>query len=107
MKMDGSAWRDDAEEGYVYKLQVRDIKHGDKNVLNKLFKEWNISAQGWNMNDSSEVKIFKKQFKSEAEWVEWAKQCPFKVVEKKYRAGVVKEIQHSCKTKTRKKRATK
>jgi hypothetical protein len=104
MKMDGSAWRDDAD-GFVYKLQVNDIKHGDKNILNKLFKEWNITGHGWNIKDSSEVKIFKKEFKSEAEWVEWAKQCPFKVVEKKYRAGVVKEIQHSCKT--RKKRATK
>ena len=104
MKMDGSAWRDSVD-GYVYKLQVRDIKHGDKNTLNKLFKEWNIAGHGWNIKDSSEIKIFRKEFKSEAEWVEWAKQCPFKVVEKKYRAGVEKLIQHSCKT--RKKRETK
>ena len=40
-----------------YKLQVNDIKHGDKTTFSKLFKEWHTYSEGWNMRDKTELKI--------------------------------------------------
>ena len=103
MKMDAQAWRSEYSDDYEYKLQVNDIKHGDKTTFSKLFKEWHTYSEGWNIRDKTELKILKRTFKSEREWVEWAKKCPIKIVEIKYRAGKETQIQRSCKT--RKKRA--
>lgn len=103
--MDAFAWRNEYSTDYEYKLQVNDIKHGDKTTFSKLFKEWHEQSQGWNWKKNTEVKILIKKFKSEKEWIEWAKKCPIKIVELKYRAGKETQIQRSCKT--RKKRASK
>ena len=105
MKMDIQAWRSEYQDVYEYKVQISNIKHGDKTTLSQLFKEWHISREGWNLHDKSEIKLLKKVFDSEKHWKEWAKKCPIKVVEYKYRAGKETLIQHSCKT--RKKRAIK
>ena len=105
MKMDVSAWRSEYDKDYIYVAQVNNIKHGDKTEFSKLFKEWDISGEGWNPKQNTEMRILKKQFQSEKHWKEWAKKCPIKVVEYKFRAGKETLIQHSCKT--RKKRATK
>lgn len=102
MKMHGYAWKVENSEKYEYKLQVDDIKHGDKTTFLKLFKEWQENASGWNVKSNTEIKILIKDFSSEKEWIEWAKKCPIKIVEKKYRAGKEIQIQRSCKT--RKKR---
>jgi len=103
MKMDACAWRNEYTNEYEYKLQINEIKHGDKTTFSKLFKEWKQFADGWNVNNKNEVKILIKKFSSEKEWIEWAKKCPIKIVEVKYRAGKEVRIQRSCKT--RKKRA--
>jgi len=105
MKMDAQAWRSEFSDIYEYKIQVNNIKHGDKSTFTKLFKEWDVSGEGWNVKENTELKILKKTFTSERDWKEWAKKCPIKVVEYKYRAGKETIIQHSCKT--RKKRASK
>lgn len=105
MKMDAAAWRSESEKEYVYVLQVNNIKHGDKSSFTKLFSDWKISAHGWNLKENTQLIILRKQFISERDWKEWAKKCPIKVIEYKYRAGKQTLIQHSCKT--RKKRATK
>ena len=105
MKMDAYAWRNELSESYEYKIQVNDIKHGDKTTFSKLFKEWQEKAQGWNWKSNTEVKILAKTFNSEKEWIDWAKKCPIKIIEIKYRAGKETQIQRSCKT--RKKRASK
>ena len=48
MKMDAYAWRNDSNS-YEYKIQVNDIKHGDKTTFSKLFKEWQENGYGWNI----------------------------------------------------------
>lgn len=103
--MDAKAWRIETSPRYEYKIQINDIKYGDKTTFTKLFKEWQEKAQGWNWRENTEIKIMSKEFKSEKEWIEWAKKCPIKIVEIKYRAGKETLIQRSCKT--RKKRAAK
>ncbi len=105
MKMDAYAWRAECTENHTYKIQVDDIKHGDKTTFSKLFKDWEEKATGWNIKKNTQVKIISRNFSSEKEWVEWAKTCPIKIYEIKYRAGSEKIIQRSCKT--RKKRVSK
>ena len=97
--MIASAWRTELTEQHEYKLQVEDIKHGDKKTFSKLFAEWKEFAQGWNFQKNTEVKILVKTFKSEKEWADWAKRCPVQITEVKYRAGKRTEVQRSCKTK--------
>jgi hypothetical protein len=104
MKMDCFAWKTDVCGDYSYNLQIDDIKHGDKSEFKKLFNDWNIKASGWNVKQNTEVKILVKSFQSEKEWIEWAKKCPIKIIEVKYRSGKEIKIQRSCKT--RKKRAS-
>lgn len=104
MNMDISAWRSEQHEGYVYVVQVNDIKHGDKSLLHRLFENWKTISEGWNIKNNSKILIMKKRFSCEKEWHEWAKNCPIKVVEYKYRAGKEKIVQLSCKT--RKKRVS-
>lgn len=105
MKMLANAWRDELAEKYKYKIQINDIKHGDKLLFTKLFKEWGLFAEGWNTANSSQMRIVTKDFKNEKEWVEWAKKCPVKIVEIKYRSG--KQIEIDRFKKPRKKRVTK
>jgi len=105
MKMDAKAWRSEYTNEYEYKIQVDNIKHGDKAEFFKLFKEWQTSGEGWNIKENTQLKILKKTFPSEKHWKEWAKKCPIKLIEYKFRAGKQTIIQHSCKT--RKKRAKK
>lgn len=105
MIMDAAAWRSELDKEYIYFVQVNNIKHGDKTTFSKLFNDWEISAEGWNIKHNTKLIIVKKQFISEQHWKEWAKKCPIKVVEYKYRAGKETTIQHSCKS--RKKRAKK
>jgi hypothetical protein len=101
MKMDACAWRAEYSEDYTYKLQIDDIKKGDKTTFNELFKDWHESAYGWNEKGGG-IKILTKSFETEKDWVEWAKKCPVKIVEVKYRSGKEVRIQRSCIT--RKKR---
>jgi hypothetical protein len=105
MKMDAYAWRIEYTEDYTYKLQIDEIKHGDKSTFSVLFNGWEEKAAGWNVKNNTQVKIISKSFKTEKEWLEWAKKCPIKILEVKYRAGKETLIQRSCKT--RKKRASK
>ena len=102
--MDAYAWRNDVH-AYEYKIQLNDIKHGDKTTISRLFKDWEENGYGWNIKQKTELKILKKTFQSEKDWLSWAKKCPIKIVEIKYRSGKEVQIQHSCKT--RKKRAKK
>jgi len=105
MKMRACAWRVECSDEHEYKLQVDDIKHGDKTTFSKLFKEWQENSCGWNTKTNTEIKILTRTFDSEKQWIEWAKKCPIKIIEKKYRAGKETQIQRSCKT--RKKREKK
>ena len=103
--MDAYAWRNEYSDGYEYKLQVNEIKHGDKTTFVKLFKEWHQLSEGWNIKNNTEIKILIRKFGSEQDWIQWAKKCPVKIMEIKYRSGKEMKIQRSCKT--RKKRVAK
>jgi hypothetical protein len=83
-----SAWRESAEEvdnSVVYKVQVQ--RFTSKKEVDNLFKDWSENAIGWNVKENYRIVIFKKNFKSKEEWIEWANKFPTTVIEHKYRAG--------------------
>lgn len=104
MRMDAKAWRTHSDFGYIYKVQINDIEFKTRKVVDYIFKDWKQSGYGWNLISKNEVKLFTKQFKTEKEWIDWAKKCPIKLFEIKIRDGKEKLIQLSCKT--RKKRGS-
>ena len=104
MNMDVAAWRSEQHEDHVYVIQISDIKHGDKNLITKVFSDWKTVSEGWNLKTDSKILIMNKKFHSQKDWLEWAKKCPIKLVEYRYRSGKQVTIQLSCKT--RKKRVS-
>ena len=80
-----SAWVSRKEEdGYYYKLQFDNIK--GKRVRNRIMKEmmeyyeWEEAGTGYTKGGNY-ILLFSKQFKSPKEWVTWARQLPYPVVE--------------------------
>ena len=94
-KMDAYAWRKEFSQKYEYKIQINNIKHGDKKTYSQIFKEW--EENGWGWKSDSEFRILTRTFKDEKEWIQWAKVCPIKIIEVKYRSGREVKIQRSCK----------
>lgn len=107
MIMNASAWRSEQHDGYVYVVQINEIKHGDNSVISNIFENWKKSSEGWNLKNNSRILILTKKFNSEKEWKEWAKTLPFKMVEYKYRAGKQKVIELSCKSKKKREKNAK
>lgn len=79
MKMDAHAWRTEKGGTFEYKLQINNIKHGEKSLFSKLFSDWKECGWGWTKD--SEIKIMIKDFNSESEWKKWAKKCPVTIEE--------------------------
>lgn len=91
--MDVSAWRESADEvddSLVYKVQVQ--RYTSKKELKELFKDWTQSSFGWNVKENFRIMIFKKNFKTKEEWIEWANKFPTTVLEHRYWAGELKII---------------
>lgn len=91
--MIASAWKINDEDKRIYKIQVERFK--SKKELKDLFLDWKESGTGWNIKENYRICIFQKEFISEEEWLSWAKQFPFYLVEIKERAGIRKVIQLS------------
>ncbi len=87
-----TAWREEAETMfYYYKVQITNITSSENKNIKEIFKEWDNVADGWR-NDQTLVSIYKKKFKSPAEWETWASKQPFQLEEIKYRKGLEKRI---------------
>ena len=102
MNLELKAWKIDITGACHYRIQINDVQKKHKKILDILFKGWRQSGYGWNNFSKNEIYLFSKDFSSQESWLNWAKKCPIKLVEIKFRNGEEKHIQHSCKT--RKKR---
>lgn len=98
MKMHANAWK---KYDNIYAVQVNEIKQSDKTELKKIFKGWEESCIGWNIKSGDQLVIYNKDFVDQKDWLEWAKKCPIKLVEIRYRDGKEQQIQLTGKTKKR------
>ena len=81
--MEATAWREpSARDGnYWYRVQVNNVTGRSVGKVEKVFGDWKSSGYGWNIKTNYKVLIYRKNFQSEKEWLQWAKQFPYKLVE--------------------------
>lgn len=96
MKMYAHGWKRD---GNVYAVQINDVGNGDKKEIQKIFKDWHQSSVGWNIKNGEHIIIFCREFSDQKEWLCWAKKCPIKLTEVKFRGSKEELVQLSCKEK--------
>lgn len=81
--MEATAWKEQyCTSGHRYRLQVNNVSDGRSvRKLLRAVSDWQESGTGWNPVSKSEVFLFSKEFKTEQEWLKWAKHFPYKLVE--------------------------
>tara|TARA_Y100000310_G_scaffold336281_2_gene420385 strand:+ start:248 stop:604 length:357 start_codon:yes stop_codon:yes gene_type:complete len=81
-KVEATAWCDlDSNGIYQYRLQVNNV--GGRSVKNvaATCADWRNAGFGWNPETEYKILIFSRGFKTQKEWLKWAKQFPYKLVE--------------------------
>ena len=81
--VEATAWREPLtrDGNYYYRVQVNNVTGKSVDKVEKVFSEWKSSGYGWNVKTNYKVLIYTKSFRTEKEWVRWAKQFPYKLVE--------------------------
>ena len=80
--VEASAWREPVTgDGLFYRLQVNNVIPRLVKKIEKACAGWRIAGYGWNPDSNHKILIFAKRFKNQEEWLEWAKQFPYKLVE--------------------------
>ena len=99
-KMPPYAWKFTEEDnGIVYAIQFNEVPWKLKKVLNEAMKDWSTSAVGWHRDSGNQLFLFKKVFKSQAEWEAWADRFPMQIQEKRYWGDKEKVVIHGKKKK--------
>jgi hypothetical protein len=89
------AWKgDETDNGIVYNVQINDITYKFRKPIEEAMKDWKKVSYGWNIKDSTEVFIFRKTFRNEQEWINWAQKFPLTVKEKRFWGNKEKHIIH-------------
>jgi len=78
-----TAWKTSrVGEKYFYTMQIDKIEGiREENRLKKLFSKWKLQAEGYNPKDKTSTLIFFRAFGSDDEWIDWARQVPYPLVE--------------------------
>ena len=80
--MEASAWLETKpEEGYNYRLQINNISSSNLKKVERVCSSWRTAGYGWNPDTKDKILIYAKKFNTKREWLNWAKQFPFKLVE--------------------------
>jgi hypothetical protein len=80
--MEATAWKEDyCDEGLRYRLQVNDVDGRAAKKLFRVVSDWEESGSGWNPVSQTRVLLFSRDFRTEKEWLKWAKHFPYKLIE--------------------------
>jgi hypothetical protein len=80
--VEASAWRESVtDDGLSYRLQINNVTPRLVKKIEKACANWRNAGYGWNLDSNYKILIFAKRFKNQEEWLEWAKQFPYKLVE--------------------------
>ena len=81
-EVEATAWCElENDEGCRYKLQINNINGRAVRRVEKSCSEWRCSGNGWHPKTGYRTLIYSKNFKTQEEWIKWAKQFPYKLVE--------------------------
>jgi hypothetical protein len=77
-----SAWMEPTRESeFSFRLQIDNISARSFKKIEKVCANWRHAGYGWNPDTNYKILMFIKEFNNRGEWIEWAKQFPFKLVE--------------------------
>ena len=80
--MEASAWRESVYgDEHLYRLQIDNVTGRSLGKVEKVCENWNNAGYGWNPKTNYKILMFTKKFETQDEWLEWAKQFPYKLVE--------------------------
>ena len=80
--MEAAAWRDPRPgDEFLYRLQINNVALRLVKRVEEACADWRYAGHGWTVNSNCKILIFAKRFKTQKEWLEWAKQFPYKLVE--------------------------
>lgn len=94
------AWKYIEEEnGVVYSIQFDEVPWKFRKSLSEAMKDWNQSGVGWHRDSGNQVFLFKKLFRNQEEWENWANSFPLQIKEKRYWGDKEKVVIHGKKKK--------
>jgi len=99
-EMTPCAWKFVEEDnGVVYNIQFNEVPWKMRKVLLEAMKDWQHWSIGWHKDSGNQLFSFKKLFKNQQEWEEWASKFPMQIVEKRYWGDKEKVVIHGKKRK--------
>ena len=82
----------------VYNIQFDEVPWKLRKSLLEAMKDWTQSAVGWHKASGNQLLIFKKSFRSQSEWEEWANKFPLQIKEKRVWGNKEKVVIHGKKS---------
>ncbi len=80
--MEAAAWRESTPNGdFLYRLQVNNIDARSIRRIVRICSDWDHAGYGWSSSTKYKILLFARCFKTQKEWLKWAKQFPYKLVE--------------------------
>jgi len=83
----------------VYSIQFDEVPWNLRKTLLEAMKDWTQSATGWHKTSGNQILIFKKSFKNQNDWEEWANNFPMQIREKRIWGSKEKVVIHGKKSK--------
>ena len=82
-EVEATAWCEiNNDDGwYQYRLQINNIDGRAVRKIEKSCAGWRFSGTGWYPKTGYRMLLYNKKFKTQGEWLKWAKQFPYKLVE--------------------------
>jgi len=80
--VEASAWCESVYGvGRLYRLQVDNVTGRSLKKIEKVCETWNSAGYGWHPKTNYKILMFVKKFSTQEDWLEWAEQFPYKLVE--------------------------
>ena len=80
--MRASAWTEPRRDVDIsYRLQINNVSGRSIKKIEKICEDWRDAGYGWTPGTNYKILMFVKEVKNRDEWLEWAKQFPYKLVE--------------------------
>lgn len=98
--MKPSAWKFcEVEDGVMYSIQFDEVPWKLRKTLIDAMKDWHQAATGWHKNSGNQILLFKKVFKNQQDWENWADKFPVQIYEKRCWGDKEKVVIHGKKRK--------
>lgn len=93
------AWKFEEEnDGVVYNIQFNEVPWKMRKALLEAMKDWNHWSIGWHKSSGNQMFSFKKLFKNQQEWEDWANKFPMQIFETRVWGSKEKVVIHGKKS---------